>query len=94
MTLGNFGFYPVSSKLRHTLTLLTTTGVIAVGASDESRAGQETFKPTPSWERVLPTESDEEPELCSPRLHYSPRTESSVVTNGPNETGLLLSAKS
>jgi len=46
VTLGYFGFYPVSSKLRHTLTLLTTSGAIAVGASDESRAGQETFKPT------------------------------------------------
>ena len=34
VTLGNFGFYPVSSTLRHTLTLLMTTGVIAVGASD------------------------------------------------------------
>ena len=34
VTLGYFGFYPVSSKLRHTLTLLTTTGAIAVGASD------------------------------------------------------------
>jgi hypothetical protein len=45
VTLGYFGFYPVSSTLRHTLTLLTTSGAIAVGASDESRAGQETFKP-------------------------------------------------
>ena len=56
--------------------------------------GKKHLSQPPSWERVLPTESDEEPELCSPRLHYSPRTESSVVTNGPNETGLLLSAKS
>jgi len=39
VTLGYFGFYPVSSKLRNTLTLLTTTGANAVGASDESRAG-------------------------------------------------------
>jgi hypothetical protein len=39
-----FGCYAVSQLLDATWTLLTTTGAIAVDASDQSRSGQETSK--------------------------------------------------
>jgi hypothetical protein len=44
---GKLGFYAVSQLLDATWTLLTTTGAIAVDASDQSRSGQETFKSPP-----------------------------------------------
>ena len=44
---GKLGFYAVSQLLDATLTLLTTTGAIAVDLWDQSRSGQETSKPLP-----------------------------------------------
>jgi hypothetical protein len=44
---GKLGFYAVSQLLDATLTLLTTTGAIAVDLWDQSRSGQETSKSPP-----------------------------------------------
>ena len=55
-------FLSLKTILKATLTLLRTAGVIAVDAWDRSRSGQATSKPSnPFWLRLLPAESDDEP---------------------------------
>ena len=60
--LGFMWFLNLKARLDATLTLLTATGAIAVDLWDQSRLGVRNLQAaTPSWKRVLPTESSKDP---------------------------------